>query len=63
MRSAVSALAAAAFGLALLLAPTASGSDSLRVGIFDDGVVLYGEPRSGWADRTLDLLGRAVATG
>ncbi len=44
MRSAVSALAAAAFGLALLLAPTASGSDSLRVGIFDDGVVLYGEP-------------------
>ncbi|HET9287000.1 MAG TPA: DUF5722 domain-containing protein [Gaiella sp.] len=44
MRSAVSALAAAAFGLALLVAPTASGSDSLRVGIFDDGVVLYGEP-------------------
>jgi hypothetical protein len=44
VRSAVSALAAAAFGLALLLAPTASGSDSLRVGIFDDGVVLYGEP-------------------
>jgi hypothetical protein len=44
VRRAASALAAAAFGLALLLAPTASGSNSLRVGIFDDGVVLYGEP-------------------
>jgi hypothetical protein len=44
VRRAASALAAAAFGLALLIAPTASGSNSLRVGIFDDGVVLYGEP-------------------
>ena len=26
------------------LAPTASASQSLRIGIFDDGVVLYGEP-------------------
>ncbi len=38
------ALAAAAVGLALTIAPTASSSGSLRVGIFDDGVVLYGEP-------------------
>jgi Glycosyl hydrolase catalytic core len=44
VRRGAAALAAAAFGLALLLAPTASGSNSLRVGIFDDGVVLYGEP-------------------
>ena len=28
----------------VLLAPTASASPSLRIGIFDDGVVLYGEP-------------------
>jgi len=38
------ALAAAAVGLALTIAPTASSSGSLGVGIFDDGVVLYGEP-------------------
>ena len=28
----------------VVLAPTASASPSLRIGIFDDGVVLYGEP-------------------
>ncbi|MGH7128598.1 MAG: hypothetical protein ACREIV_08505, partial [Planctomycetaceae bacterium] len=31
-------------GLAICLAPTASASKSLRIGIFDDGMVLYGEP-------------------
>jgi hypothetical protein len=40
----VAALAATAFGVALVLAPTAGASASMRVGIFDDGVVLYGEP-------------------
>ena len=50
------ALAAAAFGLALLAAPTASASSSLRVGIFDDGVVLYGEP-----DRVFPQLARTEA--
>ena len=44
MRRLGAALAAAAVGLALTIAPTASSSGSLRVGIFDDGVVLYGEP-------------------
>jgi Glycosyl hydrolase catalytic core len=44
VRRLASALAAAAFGLTLVVAPTASASNSLRVGIFDDGVVLYGEP-------------------
>jgi hypothetical protein len=38
------ALAAAAVCLAACLASTASASPSLRVGIFDDGMVLYGEP-------------------
>ncbi len=44
MRSLAAALVASAVGLALLLAPTASASTSLRIGIFDDGMVLYGEP-------------------
>ena len=44
MRRGAAVLAAAAIGLALLLAPTAGASNSLRVGIFDDGVTLYGEP-------------------
>ena len=44
MRSLAAALVAAAVGLALCLAATASASSSLRVGIFDDGMVLYGEP-------------------
>jgi hypothetical protein len=44
VRSCAAALAASAAGLALLLAPTATASSSLRVGIFDDGVTLYGEP-------------------
>jgi Glycosyl hydrolase catalytic core len=44
VRSLAAALVAAAVGLALCLAATASASSSLRVGIFDDGMVLYGEP-------------------
>jgi hypothetical protein len=36
--------AALAVAVAVVLAPTASASQSLRIGIFDDGVVLYGEP-------------------
>jgi hypothetical protein len=44
VRSVAAALVASAVGLALLLAPTASASSSLRIGIFDDGMVLYGEP-------------------
>ncbi len=44
MRSVAAALVAAVVGLALCLAATASASSSLRVGIFDDGMVLYGEP-------------------
>ena len=44
MRSALAAVFAGAVGLALALAPTAAASSSMRVGIFDDGVVLYGEP-------------------
>ena len=35
---------ALAVALSMLLAPGASASKSLRLGIFDDGVVLYGEP-------------------
>ena len=38
------AAAALAVGVALALAPAAGGSGSLKLGIFDDGVVLYGEP-------------------
>jgi hypothetical protein len=38
------ALAALAVLAACVLASSASASPSLRVGIFDDGVVLYGEP-------------------
>ena len=38
------ALAALAVAIAVCLAPGASASTSLRMGIFDDGVVLYGEP-------------------
>jgi hypothetical protein len=38
------ALAALAVVAACILAPTASASSSLRIGIFDDGVVLFGEP-------------------
>jgi hypothetical protein len=44
VRRLATASAALAFGLALVLAPTAGASSSLQVGIFDDGVVLYGEP-------------------
>jgi hypothetical protein len=44
VRSLAAALVACAVGLALVLAPTASASTSLRIGIFDDGMVLYGEP-------------------
>ena len=44
MRSAAAALAALAVAAAAFLAPGAAASPSLRVGIFDDGVVLYGEP-------------------
>ena len=44
MRSVAAALVASAVGIALCLAPTASASGSLRIGIFDDGMVLYGEP-------------------
>ena len=35
---------ALAVAVSMLLAPGASASKSLRLGIFDDGVVLYGEP-------------------
>jgi hypothetical protein len=44
VRSLAAALVASAVGLALCLAATASASSSLRIGIFDDGMVLYGEP-------------------
>jgi hypothetical protein len=44
VRRLAAALVASAVGLALCLAPTASASSSLRIGIFDDGMVLYGEP-------------------
>ena len=35
---------ALAVAVSMLLASGASASKSLRLGIFDDGVVLYGEP-------------------
>jgi hypothetical protein len=38
------ALAAILVAVSVVLAPSASASGSLKVGIFDDGVVLYGEP-------------------
>jgi hypothetical protein len=41
---AAAALAAVLVLVAVAVAPSASASPSLRVGIFDDGVVLYGEP-------------------
>ncbi len=44
MPRAAAALAATLVALAVVLAPSASASPSLKVGIFDDGVVLYGEP-------------------
>ena len=44
MRRGLGAAAVLVLCLALGLASTANASDSLRVGIFDDGVVLYGEP-------------------
>ena len=44
MRRRLAALAAAAVALAACLASTASASPSMRLGIFDDGMVLYGEP-------------------
>ncbi len=44
MRRAGAALAALAVAVACILAPSAAASPSLRIGIFDDGVVLYGEP-------------------
>ena len=44
VRRAGAMAAALAVAVAVVLAPTASASSSLRIGIFDDGVVLYGEP-------------------
>ena len=44
MPRAAAALAAILVGIAAVLAPCASASKALKVGIFDDGVVLYGEP-------------------
>ncbi len=44
MRSAAAAVIAALVAAALVVAPTASPSPSLQVGIFDDGQVLYGQP-------------------
>ena len=44
MPRAAAALAAILVGIAAVLAPSASASKALKVGIFDDGVVLYGEP-------------------
>jgi hypothetical protein len=44
VRRGAAGLAAAAVGLSLVLAPGAGASSTLRVGIFDDGVTLYGEP-------------------
>jgi hypothetical protein len=44
VRSALAALIASVLGLALGLASTAEASPTMRLGIFDDGVVLYGEP-------------------
>ena len=44
MRKCVAALVAAVVALTASLASTAAASPSLRLGIFDDGLVLYGEP-------------------
>ena len=44
MRRRGAALVAAVVALTAALASTASASPSLRIGIFDDGLVLYGEP-------------------
>ena len=44
MRRRAAALVAAAVALSASVASTASASPSLRLGIFDDGLVLYGEP-------------------
>jgi hypothetical protein len=44
VRSAVAALVAAVVALGAGLSSTASAAPSLRLGIFDDGLVLYGEP-------------------
>ncbi len=44
MRSLGALLVASLLGLALVLAPTAGAVKNVQVGIFDDGVVLYGEP-------------------
>ena len=44
MRRALAAVAASLLVLTACMASTASASSSLRIGIFDDGVVLYGEP-------------------
>ena len=45
----LAALAAFFLALAASVASTASASQSLRVGIFDDGMVLYGEPERTFA--------------
>ena len=44
MPRAAAALAALLVAVAVVLAPSASATTSLKIGIFDDGVVLYGEP-------------------
>jgi len=44
VRRPLAAIAASLLVLAAATASTASASSSLRVGIFDDGMVLYGEP-------------------
>ncbi|MCZ7588995.1 MAG: glycosyl hydrolase [Gaiella sp.] len=44
MRRVAAVLAVVSVAAAACLAPTADASRSLRIGIFDDGVVLYGEP-------------------
>jgi hypothetical protein len=44
VRRPLAAIAASLIVLAAATASTASASSSLRVGIFDDGMVLYGEP-------------------
>ena len=44
MHRAGAVVAALVVAVAAFLAPSASASPSLRLGIFDDGVVLYGEP-------------------
>ena len=44
MRRPLAAVAASLLVLTACMASTASASSSLRIGIFDDGMVLYGEP-------------------